>query len=491
MPHDVRMTKYVAVCCRISKDKSGRTEGVKTQEKWGRAYAAEHWPDLPVEVFADGDNSAMNGGPRPEHDRFREWLNSGRIAQVWGVEQSRLERDEIAWFVLAAELDAAGITELHTNRDGIVRVRDEVAGIKAVLNAAEVRKLTRRVNDRLAEIAAEGRPAGGRVFGYRHVKDAETGKTLEVIPEQAEAIRWAADKILDGWSLTNVATELSDRGFRGAKGGKITVSAVRSICTNPAVAGLRVHQGRVVGAGNWAPILADDTRQAVIAKLASERLVRRRTGGEYPVSLVQTGKAKGRRYILTGWTFCGVCGAPLAGTSRKRQLKTGVSEKQYLVCIPAKGGRMCVGILMKPTEKHVVDELWKELDKPEFLDALDADDTEEQRKTVLDALGACERQRNELAALWATPGELTAAEWRTARQAITEQEQQLRAELAAIPVPRGRIDIEEARTAYPFMTLDEKRQFLTDFIDRVTIHPALPGTRSFDKNRVKIDWRTL
>ena len=45
---------------------------------------------------------------------------------------------------LPRDLDAAGITELHTNRDGIVRVGDEVAGIKAVLSASERRKMLRQ-----------------------------------------------------------------------------------------------------------------------------------------------------------------------------------------------------------------------------------------------------------------------------------------------------------------------------------------------------------
>jgi hypothetical protein len=48
------------------------------------------------------------------------------------------------------------------NRDGIVRVRDEVAGIKAVLAAGEVRKLKKRIADRLAENAAKGRPPGSK-----------------------------------------------------------------------------------------------------------------------------------------------------------------------------------------------------------------------------------------------------------------------------------------------------------------------------------------
>ena len=100
------------------------------------------------------------------------------------MEQTRLERREVQWFELAAELDAAGITEVHTDRDGIVRVRDEVAGIKAVLAAAEVRKLKRRVNDKLDELAALGRPAGGRYFGYRRVVDDDGVPTSRSCPSR-------------------------------------------------------------------------------------------------------------------------------------------------------------------------------------------------------------------------------------------------------------------------------------------------------------------
>jgi site-specific DNA recombinase len=102
----------------------------------------------------------------------------------------------------------------YTNRDGIVRVRDEVSGIKAVLAAGEVRKLRRRINDRLDVIAAEGRPAGSRPFGYAHGLDADDGKTYVIVAEQAEVIRWAADRVLDGWSLANIAAELRGRGLR-------------------------------------------------------------------------------------------------------------------------------------------------------------------------------------------------------------------------------------------------------------------------------------
>src|SRR4051794_2083943 len=165
------MSRYVALYCRLSPRPDGSYEGVDVQEKLGRDYAASAWPNLPVEVFSDAGISAANGDHRPEFERFREWLAAGAVAHVWAVEQSRLERREAEWFRLATELDGAGITELHTNRDGIVRVRDEVAGIKAVLAAGEVRKMKRRVNDRLASNAANGEPPGVRPFGYVHVRD--------------------------------------------------------------------------------------------------------------------------------------------------------------------------------------------------------------------------------------------------------------------------------------------------------------------------------
>lgn len=485
--------RCVAIYCRLSPRPDGSYEGVDAQEQWGRDYAASAWSDLPVEVFADSGISAANGDERPDYERFRTWLTDGKVAHVWAVEQSRLERREVEWFRLAAEMDAAGITELHTNRDGIVRVRDEVAGIKAVLSAGEVRKLKRRVNDRLATNAAAGQPPGVRPFGYTHAKSTEGAKTYAIVPEQADAVRFAADKVLDGWSLSNIAAELRGRGLTGALGGKVSAGTVRSWLTSPSLAGHRVHQGRVVGRGNWEPILDEGTWQAVRAKLATNRVVRRSDGGEYAVDpKQQKGNPAGRKYLLTGGlVVCGVCDKPLVGTMKQLRNASGVRSVPYLVCHPAKGGRGCVGIMLTETENYVADELFNALNKPEFLDAVAADDHGQRRDDVLAALSVLEGRRNELAELWATPGELTAAEWSTARRALAEQEQRLRADLAAVPPPMVNVDIAAARGAWPDMTLDEQREFVRLFVDKVTVHRAVPGTKGFDPGRVTVEMRTL
>ncbi|HJQ18695.1 MAG TPA: recombinase family protein, partial [Gemmatimonadaceae bacterium] len=218
--------QVVALYCRLSPRPDGSYEGVELQEDWGREYAAQRWPGASVEVFADKGISAANGDHRPEYERLREWINGGRVAHVWAVEQTRLERREIEWFTLAAELDGAGISEIHTNRDGIVRVRDEVASIKAVLAASEVRKLKQRTRDRLDANAKAGQPAGSKPFGYAHAV-IDGVKTYVIVDDQAKAIRQAAEWVLAGWSLANIARELNNQGVKSARGSYFRNQTVR------------------------------------------------------------------------------------------------------------------------------------------------------------------------------------------------------------------------------------------------------------------------
>ncbi len=167
-PVAVAAAVVVAIYCRISIDKSGRREGVEAQERWGREYAAEHWPGAMVRVFTDNNLSAARDDRRPGYEALRAAIRAGEITHVWTVEQSRLERRKAPWFELAAELIAAGIDEVHTRRDGLVRLDDIGSDVRAIVNAQYVADLKKKIRDKSAELAREGRPPGAIVFGYRH-----------------------------------------------------------------------------------------------------------------------------------------------------------------------------------------------------------------------------------------------------------------------------------------------------------------------------------
>lgn len=459
----------------------------------GHGYAAKAWPGEPVEVFADrGKSAGRDDVRRADFERLREWVTASKVTHLWTVEQSRITRREIEWFEFAAELDVAGINEVHTNRDGIVRVSDEVAGIKAVLAASERRKMLRRLHDTLGEKAAKGEPPGVRPFGYVHAVTDDGTRTYDVVPEQAEALRFAAEKVLAGWSLASIAAELDGRGVRGVHGGRINSGSVKVWLTSPSVTGLRVHSGEIVGNGNWPAILDLPTFRAVGARLNGARKVRRVDGGSYPVGDAHRG-SPGRRYLLTGGlAVCGVCEQPMVGSMKQFRNAQGVRTKPYLFCHPRNGGRGCTGILLTETEDFVVKELFDHLDRDEFLDALAADDdAEQERARLVTALSDIDGQRRELAGMWGRR-ELTTAEWQTAKAELDAQEQQMNAELAVVPSTSTRADIAEARKGWddPSTPLDEKRAFIRRHVEKVTIKRATKhGRPGLDTDRVSIDFR--
>jgi hypothetical protein len=90
------------------------------------------------------------------------------------------------------------------------------------------------VNDALDALAAEGRPPGGRHVGYRRVDG-----NLEPIPEVAEQLRWAAERVLAGWSLEAIARDFAAKGIPTAKGGRWTHVNVKGALTAPTIAGSR------------------------------------------------------------------------------------------------------------------------------------------------------------------------------------------------------------------------------------------------------------
>jgi hypothetical protein len=145
---------------------------------------------------------------------------------------------------------------------------------------------------------------------------------------------------------------------------------------------------------------------------------------------------------------------------------------------------------MEPVERYVVEELFAELDRPEFLAALASDEHAVRRDELTRALLGIDGQRATLAQMWGA-GDMTTDEWQAARGGLDARESALRAELAAMPATPAKLaGIDGAREAWPMMTLGERREFLRLFIDRIKIHRARPGNR-FDPNRIEITWRKV
>ncbi|MGH9214052.1 MAG: recombinase family protein [Acidimicrobiales bacterium] len=476
----------MAIYVRISQDKSGRAENVETQEKHGRRYAAEHWPGVAVEVYCDNDLSAADETVRPDFERMVSDIRLGRVVAVVAADQDRITRRPAVWEDLVVVLGSAGITEVHGYRDGVTPVKGSklVGRVKAAVAAEYVEGIKVKVNEKLDELAAQGRPAGSVVFGYKHSTDGEGRKVLKIVAKQAAAIRFAAESVLAGWSLSNIAKHLDAEGLRGAHGGKIAATTVRQMLTNPTVAGFRVHRGEIIGRGQWTPILDEPTWRAVGAKLGGARTVNRSDGGVYVIR--KFGPRKARRYLLTGGiAVCGVCEYPLIGSNKWRRSR---EPWPYYFCHPKTGGRACVGTEAEPLDRHVRDELLARIDSdPTFLEQLTVDDHAAERDQIVRELTRLDERRAELSRLWAL-GERSSEEWGTAREVIDEEQARLNLRLADLPAAvEHAVDLAALPAAWPNMTLDEHRQALLFVRTKVTLWPAATHGKTLD-NRVTVDF---
>ena len=74
--------------------------------------------------------------------------------------------------------------------------------------------------------------------------------------------------MLAGKSLRGIAIDWNERGLTTTRGNKFTSMQVRRTLINPLYAGLVTHREKVVGRGEWQPIIDEATHHGLVAYLS-------------------------------------------------------------------------------------------------------------------------------------------------------------------------------------------------------------------------------
>ncbi|MEV6830678.1 recombinase family protein [Amycolatopsis sp. NPDC051102] len=117
--------------------------------------------------------------------------------------------------------------------------------------------------------------------------------TASLLPEQLESAYEALVRVRTE-SAAQVAKDMNKGQWAHPLPGSWNASKVRNIALNPALAGLRVFRGKVIGKGSWPAIITEEEHNAVVAKLGDPS---------------RRGVKDGTRvkYLLTGILLCSVC----------------------------------------------------------------------------------------------------------------------------------------------------------------------------------------
>lgn len=283
---------------RVSRDNAGG-RSVAEQELECRAVCErEGWPV--VEVICDNDRSASRYATkdRPGFDRLREVAAPGHVIVCW--EASRLSRD------LGTMI---GLRDLCIERDvalsyggQLVDLTDVKFVIDGMMSEQESMKTRERILRAHRANLADGKPHGRVPYGYRIVRNPETGKSVgrEPDPARAPLVVEAARRVLDGHTFGSVVRWIETQDPLGWDSAKL-----RRILLNPTYAGYRTNSTTVSGKrgpqvihrrGTWDPILTDEQHHDLVALFAG-----RKSGPRgLPVA-----------HLLSGIATCAECGEKL------------------------------------------------------------------------------------------------------------------------------------------------------------------------------------
>lgn len=300
-----------AVYVRISSDPNETALGVARQLKDCTALAASKGWTV-GETFSDNDVSATSGKVRPAYARMMSALDAGQLdgLVVWDVDRLTRTPRELEDVVDLAERRGVALASVGGDIDLATPQGRLTARIKGSVAKHESEQLARRVRRKMSERAEAGQPHGRIAYGWRRQQTYDdqgrrTGSRDVLHPEQAEVVRDAARAVLAGESLRSIVARLNAQGEVSLNGKPWTTTSLRGVLLRERNAGLRVHQGQVVGAGEWEPLHDADTHARLVAVLTDPA---RRTSP--PSSAV--------KHLLSGLARCSVCAGPMRVLSGDR-----------------------------------------------------------------------------------------------------------------------------------------------------------------------------
>ncbi|WP_270886530.1 recombinase family protein [Pedococcus sp. 5OH_020] len=464
------MPKHAVIYARISQDRTGEGGGVTRQLADCRAEAQRRgWPV--VAEFVDDDVSAYNGKTRPQYRAMLDAIRDRQADAVLVWHMDRLHRRPIELEEFADVCARAGVGDVVTlhgefdlgSSDGLF-----VARLMGAVAANESDAKSRRTKRKQLELAQAGKPSGGGPRAYGYQADRVTLDEAE-----AAVIRDLASRLLAGEPLTSLTTWLQDSGVRTVMGKEWRTPTLRNLLKSPRIAGLREHQGQVIGKAVWPAIITEEEHSQILALLSDPSRRTNRTP---------------RRYLLSGLCRCGRCGAKMVtGQSRNRRRYMCRSGPDF-------GG--CGGTMISATvEELVVDAILYRLDTPELAAAIDGRHRADESSAALsESIAADAAKLEELAEMWAA-GELTRPEWRAARQTLdarliaNRRRQVQQAGSTVIAGHMGNASALRAAWGSGDMPLGQQAAIVRALVDHVIIRPGTMGARSIDPSRVEIHWR--
>jgi hypothetical protein len=298
--------------------------------------------------------------------------------------------------------------------------------------------------------------AGRRAYGY-------SADGMAVVAVEAAQVRAAAEALIAGGSVRGITARMNEEGATTTAGNSWKPTELRRLLANPRYAGLRTHNGEVVGEARWPAILDQETWGAVQAILSDP--ARRKAGPP-------------RRYLLSGLARCSVCGGKIFGVTEKRGPLYQCETRRHVV-------RRAEDI-----DALVAEVVAQRLAEPDAA-ALLAKGEDGDRVATLRTEEAGLRSRLDGLAEAFAGGDIDRQQLARGTARLRDKLEEVTVELASlarVPVLSDLVSAHDTRQVWAEMDLDRRRTVI-DALLEVAIGPAGRGARSFDPSTIEWTWK--
>ncbi|MBQ1788909.1 MAG: recombinase family protein [Oscillospiraceae bacterium] len=311
-------------------------------------YAARNGYTV-VDRYADRAVSGRTD-KRPAFQKMMKDARSGSFDYVIAWKSNRIGRNMIQAMNTAAALAALGVACLYVEED----FDDTASGRFALRNMMNVNQfysenMAEDIRRGMLDSASRGCVNSKPPYGYRRGADGR----FEIDEPAAAVVRQIFDRVLGGWSIFDIMTDLNRRGIRTGSGGEWKKQSFGRLLSND----------RYTGRYHWDEIVIEDGMPAIVDRSTFDR-----------VQLILKTKKKPRgkqrmndEYLLSGKLFCGECGSPMSALSG-----TGKSGKKfmYYTCNRRRYEHACEkkNVPKDVIEKQVLEYIRSQLMNDEFID---------------------------------------------------------------------------------------------------------------------------
>jgi site-specific DNA recombinase len=306
---------------------------LKLRVKEKNRYSEGKWGKI-VEIYEEPGISAKDTN-RPAFQKMLKDVKAGLIDTVMVTELSRISRSVTDFLNFVEELNKHGADFICLQYDFDTTSPAGKVFMTIIMALAQFeRELTvERIKNNIYARSLRGLLSGGRPFlGYD--KDPDRSGSLVVNEKEAELVQEIFSLYLKTGSVSGVAKELNEKGFKNKKwitkegnvqgGNKFTHRGVHSVLTHLAYLGkkeinkdnkdkdqntLKPEERYSIVEASWEPIVDKAIFDKAHKKLDANKVISHKATHDY---------------ILSGLLYCDECGSPLFG-----QASTGRNGKHY------------------------------------------------------------------------------------------------------------------------------------------------------------------